>query len=71
MKTKKRLWNKLLAKLRGRFWTLCPRCHRPFGGHEAHGQHAVFHTEEGPQNYRIVCKHCLAEGSQPKALPSK
>lgn len=59
------LFQKLNAKIRRKFWTTCPRCHKPFGGHQPHG-HQV--TIEGV-SYRIVCGDCLKIADQPQTRP--
>lgn len=54
MKQKKRRWAKFVASVKRKFWTECPKCHKPFGGHEPHGLDVVIDKK----HYRIACGRC-------------
>lgn len=57
-------WHRLIAKIRRKFWTYCPRCGKPFGGHQKYGQLQDF---AGDGHYRIVCHRCKKVALTPPA----
>lgn len=45
-----------------RFWIGCPRCGRPFGGHQGYGTQREFPLAGGDSvNFRIVCPACVRD----------
>lgn len=60
-----KIFNRILALVMRKFWTKCPRCYEPFGGHEKYGKCASFLKGKQLTNYRVVCPACAK-----LALPS-
>lgn len=51
-----RFFKKLLAKIRGTFFTDCPRCHSWFHGKLEYGIQLKFERQ-----YRLVCHNCAID----------
>lgn len=53
-----KFFHRAWAMIRRKFWTNCPRCSHPFGGHEAFAQHVVFPAGKHLAHFRYVCQGC-------------
>jgi hypothetical protein len=49
----------IIAVLLRKFWTVCPRCGKPFGGHQKHQQ--LVSCDATGKIYRYTCNRCAVE----------
>ena len=54
-----RLFHQFYAWVFGYFWLPCPRCGRPFGGHEPSGGRVA----TSPGMGKMTCRNCIGEWS--------